>query len=449
MTTFAGLGGHRVTRLALVIGALVVAGCGNSHSTQTTAAELAFRATVDVVPQGWSGPRFALSADYPTELPDHCPPDVCRWLTRDVDFNAISPPDWQAGGWAAYMADVLAYVREGNDLSPSGWNPIVHGERRWFNMPWMAYDPLAGREFVHGTTNERTVPLSDLVGAQGDASASSFETWAVGQFNPWGGYTVGQSFGSDGVPRTYVSGGRELLRGLPFPTGTLVVKLLFTTATPEQVPFLAGSPEWTVNRHMQTGPSTFSCERQPQTVRLLQVDVSIVDPRSPSRWVLGTFAYDGTSDGATPWDRLAPVGLSWGSDPNTFPAVPAAQSRPPVQSVLAPIRIFEHDGCGGRLNGPVDNPVSSCIACHQGSVAASGGAESVYGQTVPTIFGFDGQCAEYSDLNAVYFGSVVYPDPYPGFADAIPLDMSLQHQVALTQYAVFANRGAPQPCTLP
>jgi hypothetical protein len=27
----------------------------------------------------------------------------------------------------------------------------VAGKTRWFNVPWMAYDPTVGREFVHGT----------------------------------------------------------------------------------------------------------------------------------------------------------------------------------------------------------------------------------------------------------------------------------------------------------
>gem|GEM_PF-6989302 len=38
----------------------------------------------------------------------------------------------------------------------------VNGKTRWFNVPWMAYDPTAGREFIHGTTNERTAHVLEL-----------------------------------------------------------------------------------------------------------------------------------------------------------------------------------------------------------------------------------------------------------------------------------------------
>ena len=37
--------------------------------------------------------------------------------------------------------------------------------------------------------------------------------------------------------------------GLPFPTGTVVMKILTTSAPPECVPFLKGSPEWQIDRH--------------------------------------------------------------------------------------------------------------------------------------------------------------------------------------------------------
>jgi hypothetical protein len=105
--------------------------------------------------------------------------------------------------------------------------------------------------------------------------------------------------------------------------------------------------------------------RSIRKVRLLQIDVAVRDSRANSTtgWVFGTFAYDGTAPGATPWDRMRPVGLMWGNDPGLRPSSGAM----PTESVIlnrviggATLRL----GWAGRLNGPVDNPASACLSCH-------------------------------------------------------------------------------------
>lgn len=289
-----------------------------------SAAELAYRNAVTDPPPGWTGPVFQLSHDYPTEDPGACPPETCPWLAIDVDFSTTSPT-WESP-WTDYLQAIFDYVKEGQDLSPNGWNVQVGGETRWYHVPWMAYDPKVGREFIHGFTNERTAYLSDFLGYDGEGAndfgvhslplragattQEEFESWAVGFYNPWGGYAVGGSWGTDGTPR--MSGDPQLPAGLPFPEGTVVAKILFTTATPEQVYYLEGSPEWMADRHVEVG----GCVREPRPVYLVQMDVAVVDERSPTRWVYGTFGYNGTLDGASPWDRMSPLGLQWGSDPD-------------------------------------------------------------------------------------------------------------------------------------
>jgi hypothetical protein len=101
-------------------------------------------------------------------------------------------------------------------------------------------------------------------------------------------------------------------------------------------------------------------------VRLLQVDVAIRDSRANSTtgWVFGTFVYDGDVTGATPWDRLVPVGLMWGNDPNVTEETKTSTTHL-IQSYINPsVGPPQHLGRAGRLNGPVDNPKSSCLSCH-------------------------------------------------------------------------------------
>lgn len=440
------------------------------------AAQYAFRSSVDQPPAGWDGPIFALSHDYPAADPGACSADECTWLGLDVDFSVdftAARPTWEDPIWNQYIQAIMNYVAAGQDANladESGFQAEVDGATRWYHVPWMAYNPQVGREFVHGTTNERTAHLSDLFGDPRGFGLHSlqkvppecealnkqgFETWAVGMYNPWGGYALGQAWPESGAPQVVDYMGSPMPAGLPFPEGTVVAKLLFTTAPVECAPFLEGAPEWQVNRHqVDETTNRYLCERDVQTVRLIQMDVAVVDLRSPTRWVYGTFAYDGTVQADSVWQRLVPVGLQWGSDPWTYPAVPKAESAPARQSVLnLTIRkdLYEHEGCNERLAGPVDNAKASCISCHAGAYAAPGGTPVNMGSNTPSIFGFDGMCDQYSQDNVNYFQNAVPPQAYHGgqFPNAMNLDTSLQMQVAFDQYGHYSTYGEPVPCVDP
>jgi hypothetical protein len=193
-----------------------------------------------------------------------------------------------------------------------------------------------------------------------------------------------------------------------------------------------------------------TCERKVRRVHLVQMDLAVVDLRSPTRWVYTTLAYDGTLPGKTLWDRLKPIGVQWGSDGETFPAVPQAKSKRLHETALNKMNIPEHYGCTQRLAGVVDQPNSSCVSCHMGAYAAAPGVVPAQGGNIPAIFGFTGMCTTFNEANSRYFSDYAYPAPFPGstgdVAAAIPLDSSLQLQVAFAQYAVYKNPQLPRTC---
>ena len=462
--------------VALALLAVVLVRPGRADPKADDAAEHAFRDAIGGPPPGWTGPVFKLSRDYPKQKPAPCSTRDCPWLAIDpgfdVSFDTVPSP-WERGPAKDYIAAILDYVRQGQDpnlANAVGFQVNVGGSTRWFHVPWMAYDPAVGRDWVHGTTNERTAHLGDLLGdgkgfglhglsrmrAECESRwAKGFETWSVGVYNEAGGWSIGQAFPADGRPSIGEWMGAKMPNGLPFPEGTVVVKFLTTNAPPDCVPYLRGSPEWQIDRHRRN-PDTgeYSCEREVQISRLVQVDVAVVDPRSPTRWVYGTYAYNGHIDADNVWDRLVPVGLQWGSDPWTFPAVPKESSIPARQSVLNEglnrDGVYQHFGCNGRLAGPVDNPQSSCVSCHASAFTAPNGAINQMGVNVPPSFGFDGICRQYSSENAAYFGSLISPQKYSAqYADALSLDTSLQLAVAFTQYGYYNTNGRPQPCQGP
>lgn len=463
MTRFSANLRGSIFTASCVIAALAGAGA----SAQGTAAENAFRDAVNTPPAGYDGPVFQLSNAYPTQDPGVCGIADCPWLFIDVDFTSGAPVDWENGPWNDYIMAIMGVVIRGQDPDMSneaGFQTQVDGETAWYHVPWMAYDPSAGREFAHGTTNERTAHLSDFIGSPMPNATplaamspscqaqfpNGFESWAVGVYNKWGGYALGQAFPPDGAPALTPLGDQMVPAGLPFPTGTMVTKFLTTNATPDCVPYLANSAVWGVNRHKVSTAKKYMCERAIQETRLTQVDVAVVDPRSPTRWVYGTFGYSADAPGATVLERLVPLGLQWGSDPATFPAVAQSISVPATESVLnLAIGLYEHWGCAARLAGPVDNPQSSCVSCHASAFSAADQQISVMGKNVPPTFGFNGICdTGGSAENAAYFSNYQFPAPYPSgeFPGAVSLDSSLQMAVAMTQYSTFAINGEPTAC---
>lgn len=458
----------RTTWRSLVVVTLLTLSLAPSLSGQssrlTGPANLAFRNSVDKPPPNWRGAIFRLSHDYPQAQPKCEAP----WLNRQVSFTNPNPK-WS--DWEDYVQDIIDYVRKGQDFK-DGWNTKVEGQTRWYHVPWMAYDGERGREFVHGLTNELSTALSSfdaptrgvgrgtgrhtLPGARSTAGVNPlFETWSVGMYNPCGGWSIGQAFPPSGVPATYARGGKNYARGMPFPEGTVVVKILNTTATENDVPYLRGSTTWKANGHKQLSPTEYAlCDREVRDVHLVQVDLAVVDSRSPTRWVYSTLAYDGKgydpAKSHSIWDRLKPLGVQFGNDPQSFPAVAKSDSKPLRETVLAPINIYEHYGCSKRLAGIVDQSNSSCVSCHMGAFAAPPPYLNQQGGTVPAIFNFCGMCTTFNPANSQYFSDYRYPATFPGnqFTSAIPLDSSLQLAVAFAQYSIYKNPHA-QPLACP
>lgn len=424
----------------------------------------AFRDSADAPPAGWKGPVFKLSHDYPKEMP----PCKAPWLQRQVSFSG-SETNWNA--WRAYVQDIVDYMKDGQDPNlpdETGWQTRINNETRWFHVPWMAVDRERGREFAHGLTNELSTALSTFHEGRGSGKEHIFEalrlnanvdplfeTWSVGMYNACGAWALGQAFPPSGAPAVHTTEGRVFANGLPFPEGTMVMKILNTTADSADVPYLRGSNDWQADAHVQYGPTKYStCDRRVRKVHLIQIDLAVVDSRSPTRWVYSTLAYNAELPGKSVLDRMEPLGVQWGSDPHTFPAVARPVSRPLHETVLAPTTLPQHYGCGKRLAGAVDQANSSCVSCHMGAYAAPPPYLNIQGVTIPAIFSFPGLCTDYNAGNAAYFSNYRYPQAYPSadqpspFANAVPLDSSLQLAVAFAQYATYISPHAlPLSCT--
>ena len=305
------------------------------------------------VPEGTTE-TFKLPQDYPTTYDVNEPKP---WT--EVDFKS---------DYKAYMKTLLAYCMEGNvEVDFKVQNNKV---RQWYCTPWMDNDgnqpgvaQNTGRECLHGLTREITIPIGELHPDQ----VKNYQTYAIAFYNEPGGYAIGQVWADPLNPKPALG---------DFPEGTVSFKLLFTEADPNHVPFIANSKKWTANIFH---PYDENKVRTNHDVRLVQLDVSVKDSRAQTGWVYGTFVHDGAGSGATWLDRMVPVGVSFGHDSdnssmlNTNDKINStlkqsiinAELLVPDGKVTPANRAFvRHLGQGGRMNGPVDNPISSCMSCH-------------------------------------------------------------------------------------
>jgi hypothetical protein len=349
----------------------------------------------DPPPAGWTGQVFKLRQDYPQTLP---PTGSRPWTS--ISFRT-RPND--------YLKAVLAYSLEGNrEVDFVVQNNTVRG---WYHAPWMHAGP-AGREFMRGLTRERSSRPGELHANQ----TGTFENWAVSVYNPRGGYTLGRVWEAPDLPNPAAA---------KFPIGAVSVKLIFTEAPVSQVPYLANSVEWQadINRANNAGPRP--------TLRLLQVDVAVRDSRATSTtgWVFGTFVYDGNAPGATPWDRLVPVGLMWGNDPTKVRTTQALTET----KINTNLEIPQHLGFEKRLNGPVDNPRSSCLSCHSTAQINTDLSRQSRDAIPPAN-------ASLTTLR-LYFRNIKSGVPFD--TGALSLDYSLQLQNGIANWAQ-ANPSGPQ-----
>lgn len=348
-------------------------------------------------PKDYAGPWFALAQNFPKTKPS----------TTDLPWTKI---DFRKNKKAAdaYLYALRDYAFEG--MIEADFRPRNNETRAWFHAPLMNF--VHGRELVHGLTEERELPPGEL------GLRNWVKNFAIGFYNDIGGYTFGQVWKEPNAPDLSES---------QFEEGAMVFKILFSAARRQDFDdpdayILQDAPEWRI----ATGDGELT------TVRLLQMDVAVKDQRAgKTGWVFGTFAYQKDAEDPLAWNKLRPVGLMWGNDPRYTPEDQAAGKPFEEAFVSGQIPDFAktHLGWAGRVNGPVDNPNSSCLSCH---------STAQYPVAAPLLF--NKQCTTIEQKLHWFrnlagdepFGAVDKDNclPHPLLPPPVSLDFSLQMQVA-------------------
>ena len=424
---------------------------------------------------------FRLSQAFPKKLPALAEQP---WLAANP-FSATTL-EQRAAESGKYIRAILDYIFEGNVgavPSEADFDICRNSIRQWFHVPWMDANPSKGREYVHGMTRELASSPQKLGANQVHTEAA----WAVGFYNARGGFVLGQLFAGPNQADVKVPSAP-----LQFPDGTVVGKALFTTATPDTLPHLKGAPHWQANILPPACAGKFTgtakapdgtmvpCTRTLHDVYLAQFDVAVVDSRAPLKWTFGTFIYNGLEDASRGWGGLRPVGLMWGNDPGLEPKgtnpdanEPAARGLTPPAQVTQSFMFtdtmppwFRKDlGCAGRLDGPIDNPRSSCMSCHAAAstplLVAAGHKNPCSNSTVktatlvkaPILGDFAKQCGDPA-IDKVWFRNIAQSAPLdaPEICAGqkwTSLDYSLQVGEALANYLQTQVPGAQTTASTP
>jgi hypothetical protein len=395
---------------------------------------------------------FQLAQSYPLGNPVFATgpdgiPRVDHWTPLAADVDA----PWRAYANLSdatqrsnYLAALKTYVLQGMsdpgiDFDATKNNQRL-GARRWFHVPMMTAAGDRRREPYHGVTSERGLRAGEQV--HWLTAGPNLKAVAIGYYNLLGGYTIGQVFNNYDLTRTDPTSAH-------FIDGTLVFKLLFAQYDPSRIVApdpLLHSPAWFVQDPANpTAPL--------MQVRLLQVDIAVKDDHvaSTTGWVFATYVYDESLVATEPnaWRRLTPVGLQWGNDPTVTATAVSPLAETWINPAL-PAAFRDHLGRGGRLIGPVDNPVSSCISCHSTAevdMAQAGNAIPFLGAAMipPASCSPAEQMGWFRNLpsgagGSQPFGRAVSACPLDTSATGLtPVDYSLQLQEGLQSVFGFRN----------
>jgi len=386
----------------------------------------------------WSDqPVFRLKADFPKEEPKEMP----KFLEIDFKKEPLK-----------YIEAVRDYAFEGN---LPDWDPFKNTTRQWYHIPWLhptapagGYPPNGGTEGFHGLIKEAPVGPKqlgpNLKGVPGD-----YSVYAITLVNDKAGYAMGRMWKDPQNPDPRVLDKRYPNGG--FPRGTVFAKLLFTDAPQgtDKVEYLENPLQW---KAFITKNFSLSAERIVGTVNLLQMDISVRDPRadrSPQNpqgtgWVFGTFVYNGKVNNPNKFLNLVPVGLMWGNDPdnrvnktNPFPPTKTMVNKELKETVIFESKMLppQHLGWNGRLDGPADLNTVSCMSCHntaqypQATSLIPTGAAPDGGPTPPKEGGSDEWMKWFQNIEC---GTSMDPNTYS-------TDFSFQVAIALQNFFNVKN----------
>lgn len=301
------------------------------------------------------------------------------WLNEHFEYRGehFHKLDISTQKGALVFAQIMQeYVYQGWFTAKNKDNSDEHfrqnDQRTWCSTPWMV-DGQKGREAVHGLTKEfpmHTNPIypEDKNFVETGDKGQQPSSWGTAYFNKPVCDLYSELFGSRENP-LFPPNFQIHEQGKDNPDGFVSFKMLFNTLeTWKDYGPLQGAYHW--KAHVSN--THYSPERKIQEIPHIQMDISIKDSRLSGTkeevdyWVMITYVYDKNYyDGQMQVENLPdslrhmrPVGVQFGFEPQESLIFEGAQTNYRENDEVISF------GDRALLNGPADNPYSSCLGCH-------------------------------------------------------------------------------------
>ena len=334
----------------------------------------------------YSGPLFQLRHDYPRTLP----PKVAFPWKKVTNNGRIT----QANAMAYVLAlkDYVAKDMRTLLFDYPQWNPKTE---KWWESIWLGTerDPIRGMYVGSG------FPAGTLTGQKLDLT-----TYVLTMYDERAAKTLGDIWGT-----TANSAMHPVFKNstTQYADGSVIIKFSFVSSCGSDWAPMTGTTAWQLYAPLNTsngsGNSTTStCKDNGSNgnsstpvltnVYFMQFDIIVKDYAAAPQtgWVFSTLVYDKNAPGKDVWDKMVPLGATWGGNPDVINTSDSALT-PPVAvdqrlsqnwiNMKAPEYSTVTLGWDGRLSGPNDGAVvtpawtgnhyypkglatAGCLACH-------------------------------------------------------------------------------------
>ncbi|WP_432697667.1 hypothetical protein ACQUQP_04770 [Marinobacterium sp. YM272] len=336
-------------------------------------------------PTTYDGGFFELNHEYPSEIKKPTEPYPWKAVTKGKEITKANAYDYVMALKAYVADDMRALIFDRNNPNNSDWYQSI----------WLGTE----REPIHGMYVGSGFPAHALTDQNLDLT-----TYVYTLYDKTAAKTLGDIWGVDLKSAMNPTLSEKTTQ---YAEGSVIVKFSFVTPCGSDWSPMENTAIWQiyapVNISNGTAKSADStCKNRGAegdgstpvltNVYLMQFDIIVKDTQAApdTGWVFSTLVYDKDAKGSDAWDRMVPLGATWGGDPDVINVEPSALTPPAsVNPKLQENWINEETpayarstlGWDGRLSGPNDGAVvtpawaagkyyhkglssAGCLACH-------------------------------------------------------------------------------------
>ncbi len=312
------------------------------------------------LPDDFTGTSFSLKHDYPimgsVKIPKTYP---WKKVTNSGSINSTNALD--------YVLALKKHISVDMEKLLYDYDNWDSNKESWYQSIWLG----SVREPIHGMYVGSGFPAKTL----GETQENNLTTYVYTLYDKTAAQTLNNIWGTDSKNAYKPNLTNE--QNTQYKEGSIIVKFAFINYDNPKNNWntLNNAAEWEVYTNVLPGEQSAKKGAIPsiRKLKLMQFDIIVKDTEASSEtgWVFSTLVYDKDAPGETAWDKMIPLGATWGNNPeyvkNISPskALTDAIVPAPINDSLtenwinpkAPSYAKQTLGWGGRLSGPNDGAV--------------------------------------------------------------------------------------------